>query len=249
MNLCTDQLAMLLADEGQLLSVSQVSLDPMVSPLSDRAAGHVINHGQAEEIYLMQPDLVVAGTLSPRSTIAMLEQLGVTVVQFAPATSLADVRDRIAQMGAVLHRKEAARALLTDFDARLNALRTGDGPRPRAVIYHANGYVSGSESLSGQVLAAAGFTNAAVEAGYGSGSRMPLEVLALTDPDIVITAQRYPGGSRAEEVLEHPVVRAFRASRDNAVVRDQSWVCGTPFVLDAVESLAQARQRLVEAGR
>ncbi|KPP86274.1 MAG: iron complex transport system substrate-binding protein [Rhodobacteraceae bacterium HLUCCO07] len=244
MNLCTDLLAMLLAGEGQLWSVSQMSLDPMVSPLVEEARGHEINHGRAEEIFLMRPDLVLANTLSPRSTVAMLERLGIRVEQFAPASTLEDVRDRIMQMGRVLGREEAAQALLARFDARLEALEADEGPRPRAVIYHANGYVSGRGSLSGDILDRAGFENAAHAAGYDSGQVMPLEVLALTDPDLVVTARTYPGGSRSEEVLSHPVVRAFRAGRAGAVIEDQSWVCGTPFVLDAVEDLAEVRRRI-----
>ncbi|KAA0916378.1 ABC transporter substrate-binding protein [Aquicoccus porphyridii] len=245
MNLCTDLLAMLLAGEGQLWSVSRIALDPMVSPLADEARDHVINHSRAEEIYLMRPDLVLASTLSPRSTVLMLERLGIEVAQFAPASTLEDVRDRVIDMGRVLGREAAARAVLARFDARLAALGTDQGPRPRAVIYHANGYVSGRGSLSGDILERAGFANAAHAAGYGSGQVMPLEVLALSDPDIVVTARTYPGGSRSEEVLSHPVVRAFRAGRESAVISDQSWVCGTPFVLDAVEQLAEARRRIM----
>lgn len=249
MNLCTDQLAMLLAGEGQLWSVSQISLDPMVSPLVEEARGYVINHARAEEIYLMRPDLVLASTLSPRSTVAMLERLGIEVAQFPPASTLEDVRERIGEMGRVLGREAAARAVLARFDARLAALGTDQGPRPRAVIYHANGYVSGRRSLSGDILDRAGFANAAHAAGYGSGQIMPLEVLALTDPDLVVTARTYPGGSRSEEMLVHPVVRAFRAGRESTVISDQSWVCGTPFVLDAVEELAEARRRLTTGAR
>ena len=48
MNLCTDQLAMLLADEGQLLSVSHIAFDPLASPMVEEAAGYEKNHGQAE---------------------------------------------------------------------------------------------------------------------------------------------------------------------------------------------------------
>ncbi len=248
MNLCTDQLAMLLAGEGQLWSVSRISLDPMVSPMVDEAKSHVINHGRAEEIYLMRPDIVLASTLSPRSTVLMLERLGIEVAQFAPASTLVDVRDRILEMGRVLGREAAARAVLARFDARLEALEADQGPRPRAVIYHANGYVSGRGSLAGDILDRSGFVNAAHTKGYGSGQVMPLEVLALTDPDLVVTAQTYPGGSRAEEVLSHPVVRAFRAGRDSAVISDQSWVCGTPFVLDAIEQLAEVRRRIIARG-
>jgi len=246
-NLCTDQVAMALAAPGQLHSVSHLSLDPLVSPAPDRARTHVVNHGQAEGIFLMRPDLVLAGTLTRRSTVTMLRRLGLRVVEFAPARNFDDMRRNIRRMGAVLGRDAAAARLVARFDARLAALRADGGPRPRAVIYQANGYVAGPDSLPGQILGAAGFANAAAEAGYGSGMKMPLEVLALTDPDLVVTAPTYPGGSRAEAVLRHPVVQAFRQDRAHATVPDQAWVCGTPHILGALETLAAARRALTGA--
>src|SRR6056297_3081236 len=82
MNLCTDQLAMMLAAEGQLLSVSRISLDPHVSPMAEEAKDYRINAGQAEEIYLMRPDLVLAGEFTPQATLDMLRGLGIRVETF-----------------------------------------------------------------------------------------------------------------------------------------------------------------------
>ena len=62
MNLCTDQLAMLLADPGQLVSVSHMALDPLSSAMVEEAEAFTINRGGAEQVYLMRPDLVLAGT-------------------------------------------------------------------------------------------------------------------------------------------------------------------------------------------
>lgn len=60
--------------------------------------------------------------------------------------------------------------------------------RPRTVLYYANGYTVGDKTLAGQILLAAGFTNAASDTGYASGRKLPLEVLAVTDPEMVIPA-------------------------------------------------------------
>ena len=76
---------------------------------------------------------------------------------------------------------------------------------------------------------------------------MPLEVLALTDPDLVITSTPYPGGSRAEAVMAHPAVEALQESRAAAAMTDHDWVCGTPRVLDAAARLADIRREMTEA--
>lgn len=248
MNLCTDQLAMMLAAPGQLHSVTYIAADARSSAMAEEAKKHTINHGLAEEIYLMQPDLVIAGQYSTQATTAMLKRLGLPVVVFPAAASLKDVRDRLIRMGTVLHRKEAATQMVAEFDARLAALQEAVEERPSAVLYYANGYTSGENTLAGQILMAAGFNNAAVEAGYTSGMKLPLEVLAMTDPDVVITARPYPGSSRSEDILDHPAVRAFRDARSGATMTDHDWVCGTPYVLRAVEQLAAARSKVVGAG-
>lgn len=248
-NLCTDQLAMLLAADGQLHSVSRIASDRNVSPMADEAMRYVTNHGQAEEVYMMQPDLVLAGRFTPEATVDMLEGLGIPVVIFDITKSIDGVRDQISQMGEVLHRQEAAAELLASFDARRAALEVALPERPSAMLYYANGYTSGAESLANEILDLAGFSNAAIEAGYEWGQKMPLEVLALTNPDLVITSQPYPGGSRAEDVMAHPVVKAMKADRTSTAMADHDWVCGTPFVLRAAEKLAALRREMTGAAQ
>lgn len=247
-NLCTDQLAMLLAAPGQLASVSRIALDTRVSAMADQAAHYSINAGRAEEVHGMTPDLVVAGEYTSRDTVALLRQLGIEVVQFDIVHSLDEVPDRIRQMGAVLGREAAAEAMIAQFDFDLAHLRAGQGATrgpdaPRAAMYSANGYTTGDKSLSGEILTAAGLRNAPAEAGYSWG-KLPLEVLAMLQPDLVITARRYPRGSRAEEIMDHPVVEGLSARAAGALMSDQDWICGTPFVLRAVEEMADARRRV-----
>lgn len=243
-NLCTDQLAMLLAGPDQLYSVSFLASDLRVSAMTSEAESYLINHGLAEEIYLMQPDLVVASAYSTRATVDLLRRLDVPVVLFEPSYSLSDVRARISQMGEALQRQGAAAAMLADFYARLATLTAEVEQNPRAVLYYANGYTSGDNTLAGQILLAAGFANAASAAGYMAGQKLPLEVLAMTDPEIVITARPYPGASRSEGILDHPVVRTLRNSHAGATMTDHDWVCGTPYVLRAIANLVTARQAL-----
>lgn len=241
MNLCTDQLAMMLAAPGQLVSVSYIARDIRASAMAEEAMGWPVNHGLAEEIYLLQPDLVIAGAFSTRATTDMLRRLGIPVVVFQPAASLDDVRDRILRMGEVLGREDAAEALLADFDARLAALAPAGPDRPRAALYSANGYTSGPKSLAGQIVEAAGLANIAAELGYDVSGTVPLELLALSDPDLLIGTSPYPRVSRSEEVLTHPVVRHLAARSAAGQMRDADWVCGTPHVLRAVGDLVALR--------
>lgn len=249
MNLCTDQLAMLLADEGQLISVSRIATDPRSSAMATQAAEYPQNSGLAEEVFLMQPDLVVAGSFTARASVNMLERLGIPVITFSPASSLDEVRDRITQMGEALGQQDRAAAMVADFDSQLADYRAATTTRPRAALYYANGYTSGDKTLAGQILSTAGLTNIAAEEGFSAGGVIPLEVLAMAQPDTVITSVPYPAASRSEEVQRHPVVEALRRTRPDAAMTDSDWVCGTPFVLRAIDDMLALRHSLQLAAK
>lgn len=246
MNLCTDQLAMLLAAPGQLASVSYIARDTRASAMADAAMAYPVNHGLAEEIYLLQPDLVIAGAYSTPATTDMLRRLGVPVVVFQPASSLQDVRARILQMGQVLGREETARSLLADYDQRLAKIEQAGPEAPRAALFAANGFTSGSMTLAGRILSAAGLRNIADELGYVHSGHMPLELLAMSAPELLIGTSPYPRASRSEDNLAHPVVRQLAARSGAGRMRDADWVCGTPHVLRAVETLARERRLFME---
>lgn len=246
MNLCMDQLAMLLAGEGQLLSVSEVASDPLSSAMVEAAAAYKRNHGLAEEIYLMQPDLVIAGSYTARATVDMLRRLNIPVAVFDPAYSLTDVTVRLREVGEVLGQQKRAAAMIADFDAQLAAFQTEVKNRPRAALYYANGYTSGDKTLAGQILATAGLANIAAEQGFSDGGIIPLEVLAMALPDAVITSRPYSGASRSEEVTAHPVIEFLRRSISDGAMTDHDWVCGTPFVLRAIDAMAGLRRELQE---
>lgn len=240
-NLCTDQLALALAAPGQLVSVSRLAHDSDSSAMAEAARAYPTNGSGAEEVYLLDPDLVLAGTFTAASTVQMLRDLGIRVEQFAPAQSLADIPDRIAQMGAALGREDAATRAIAEFNAALAELRKPPARRPRAALYHVNSYTLGEHTLAGDILRAAGFDNIAAEAGLSRGGTLPLEQLILLAPDVIVQGRDYPGQARAEDVLTHPALRALAGTTVAGGLTDRDWICGTPQVLNAVRAMRDLR--------
>ena len=246
-NLCTDLLAMQIAAPGQLVSVSNLAADPHSSVMADEAAAYPANYGLAEEVFLLKPDLVVAGEYTARATTSLLERLGVPVVKFAPAASLDDIPIHLERMGAALGREAEAQAMIDAFNADRAALApAGDDLRPLAALYYANGYSTGLNTLSGKVLDASGFRNVAAEAGLLRGGNLPLEVLIMAAPDMVIRGNRYPGQSRSEDILDHPALARLGASPAAPILADRDWICGTPRIMDVVSRLTEARSAMEE---
>ena len=233
MNLCTDQLVMMLADPDQIVSLSPMATDAHSSALRDTARQFTQNSGSAEQIYLTKPDLVIAGLYTEKASVNMLQSLGLQVEIFDPEESFDNIRDNIRRMGDLLGHPDRAARMVADFDQRLAVLQSGITTRPRAALYGANGYTSGVQSLSHNILTAAGFDNIAQELGLTWGGRIPLERLIVLNPDVVITGRPFRGHSRGEEILRHPALAPFKM----AAHTDARWVCGTPLVLDAIQDL------------
>jgi iron complex transport system substrate-binding protein len=243
-NLCTDQLAGLLAAPGQLVSVSWLGQDPRYSAEAARIADLPANRGRAEEIWLMEPDLVLAGTFGAPATVRMLEGLGIPVVRFAPITSFDEARAQMREMGALLGREAAAEALVAAFDARLAAVRP-PGTRPRVLLYGPLGSASGAGTLPGTILDAAGLRNIAAELGLSFSGRLSLEQVVLQEPDAVLLGQPYGAPARATDLLGHPALRAVSAVR--RIPQGGDWSCPTPALAEAVAGMAALARSLEPA--
>ncbi|MCC6006586.1 MAG: ABC transporter substrate-binding protein [Rhodobacteraceae bacterium] len=238
-NLCTDQLAMLLAAPGQLVSVSHVARDPLVSAMAEEARALPVNHGRAEEVHALRPDLVLAMTWSSPVMLSMLERLGIAVLRMPPASDFEGIRANIATLGTALGREGEAQALIARFDAGLDALRRPSETTPlRAAVLSANSFTSGAGSLAARLLEAAGMVNIASEMGLSGGGHLPLERLVMAAPDVILLAETYRGASRAEEILAHPALAVLPGVARRATMEGADWTCGTPHVLRAIAALA-----------
>lgn len=241
MNLCTDQMALLLAGPGQLHSVSYLAMDPGSSVLADLAKELVVNHGQAEEIFLMEPDLVLAGTFTTRATVNLLRELGIRVEEFAPESSIEEVRANLIRMGDLLGHPERGAAMVGELDAELARL---DRTRPEGrtvATYYANGYSSGAGTLVDAILRRAGLINIADRFGIAGTMRLPLEVLLIAAPDIVADgADRAGPPALAEQNFVHPAYRALMETSRSVGVPSRYTICGGPFTADAMRLLQDA---------
>ena len=242
MNLCADQLAMALAAPGQLVSISYIARDPRASAMAAEAMAYPVNRGRAEEIYLLKPDLVLAGSFGGPA-VAMLHRLGVPVIEVAPPSSLAEARAAIAQVGKALGRPQEAAAAIARFDAELAALRSPQGTdAPLAATWGANGYSAGSGTLAADILRTAGFALLTDRLGMQASGNIPLEVLVMADPDLIVTGTRYPAASRAEEVMDHPALERLHGR--TLRVPDALWTCALPRTAQTVEMLAAEARAL-----
>lgn len=241
-NLCTDQLALLLAKPGQLVSVTHLAHDPRASALAERAAALPSNSARVEEIMLLKPDLILAGSFSDPTKLALLERLGFSIERFAPAQDFAAIEANLRRMGGLLGRAAAAEELIDRFRQRLAAAaRASAAAAPLATTYDVNSYLSGRNTLTAAVVEAAGFAHLGSQLGLEGMAQIPLELLVLHRPDALITHQRWYGGPTVgDELLRHPALQA--SAEVTLSLPSRYWICGTPAVVEAVTRLAAQRE-------
>lgn len=245
MNVCTDQLAILLAGEGQLISVSFLAADPATSAMVEEAANYPLNHGLAEEIFLLKPDLVLAGAYGASASVAMLQRLGFRVETFDPESSFDDILANIRRVGRLLGQEERAEALASEMEAELAALNALPKLSERVAVYSANSYTSGAGSLSDAVIEAAGLVNMSAELGIIGVAPLPLETLVMQQPDIILRGDSaYATPALAQQNFGHPAYRTSVPPEREVSIPDASWICGGPFTLEAVRALRAAADRL-----
>ena len=244
LNLCADQLLLMLAERERIASVTYLSSDPHTSYMAPASRGLHVNHGRLEEILPLDPDLVLTGRFSARTTAALLRKLDYRVVEFGIPTDFSGIRSQLRRAGALLGEPDKAKALIERLDRELAAARSDIPPDPPlAVIYRPNGFTAGRGTLEHVVLEAAGLRNLAAEAGMMGYGRLPIENLLDADPDILVFGSDESGPpSLAEATLRHPALDSVRETAKLVILPDNLWRCAGPMVADAVARLRAARQ-------
>jgi len=243
-NLCLDQLVLMLADPEHIQSLTFLSLDPAYSFMHEEAANVlVINHGAAEEILPLEPDIVLAGQFSASFAVQMLQRTGYHVEVLNIPSNFEEVRAHIRHVGDLLGEQERAEALVAEMDATLAAIPPADpAAAPVAAVYLPNGFTAGPGTFYHEAMVAAGLHNMAEDVGISYWGYMSMEHLLLAKPEIIISGGFHPNRpSIAEAVIAHPAMRKSGATAKILEVPARMWDCAGPMNAEAARILAGAR--------
>ncbi len=241
-NLCADQLLLLLARPEQILAVSHLALDPEHSYFASRAAAYPTNYARIEELIALKPDLVLGSRYTDPALSAALKRVGIALERLEPATDLAQILRNVRRTGALLGRPEAAERAL----APLLALQAGEGPiapgAPAALLLQPNGYTAGKDTLQHTAMRLAGWRNLAAEQGFRGFRPLGLEQLLALPPARLLHSSFHPGAaSRARGFLDHPAIARKVEGSAPVEVPYRYWICGGPMLAQAVARLREAR--------
>ena len=244
LNLCTDQMVLVLADSEQIASVTFLSQHSTSSYMAAEAANHHINYGQVEELIPIRPDLVVTLTYTPPATLRLLQHLGFRVELFPPANNIAEVEANMRRMAKLIGQDTKAEGLIRSMQQRFEVLTAtlDRSPMPRGILYEPNGYTAGVKTLRGDLIRLGGWHNIATEAGIESVGVIGLEALVLARPERLILSPYAPGtSSLGHRVLNHPALSKVTSHPVPLIIPPKYWMCGGPMNADAVARLIEGR--------
>jgi iron complex transport system substrate-binding protein len=229
LNLCTDELVLLLAAPGQIVSVTHLAQQEVETLLWRRARAYRRNDGSLLSVVEARPDLVVTMGGGERDRARIAARLGIATLDLPFARSLDDVADNIARLAVALGRPEAGEALIRRMAA---LIRSRPRVRRDAIWLGSGGRTVAADGLEAQWMALAGLGQRPMQ-----GDRVSLETL-LTRPPAVLLRSDYRAGqySNGQRWLSHPAAR--RAGRARTIVTDgRGWTCMGPLLIDEIARL------------
>lgn len=248
MNLCTDELLMRIVDPARIAGITYLSKQPVNAPLGlDHIASKLaVNHGLAEEVIKLKPDLILAGTYTTPTAVALLRSLGYRVEIFTGEKTLDDARANIRKLGALTGDTGKAEQVIADFDARLAQLQAEipSGEKPVFADIGVNNYIAGNATLYAEIVNAGGYRTLGQALGFSDYRNVPLEQVLTLRPALISTATPWTNPpSMSTMALGHPALRALVARTQQVTIPERYTTCGAPSLLGAVEILVDARKR------
>jgi iron complex transport system substrate-binding protein len=229
LNLCTDELILLLAAPDQIVSVTHLAQQPAETPLWRQARRYRANDGSLLSVAGLKPDLVVTMGGGAHDRLRIAARMGIRTIDLPFAQSLADVEASVTQLAAALGRPQAGVMLLR----RMAALKASAPTDRRDTIWlGGGGRTVATGGLEAQWMALAGMRQRPMK-----GDRVSLETLMLQPPAILLRSDYRQGQySAGQRWLTHPA--AQRPMHSRVIATDgRLWTCMSPLLVDEIYRL------------
>jgi iron complex transport system substrate-binding protein len=245
MNVCADQLLLTLADPEQILGLSRFARDGWQLQAGDISRYPVLSGG-AEDVLLINPDIVVASAFDKRATRELLKAKGLRLAELAVPRTLDEARQQIREAGDITGHPECAAVEIARLDAALARARRAVSERHYRVLpLSRRGWVAGSDSFVGSLLGETGLRSAAGDLGFAFGGFASLESIVNLRPDFIVVSQ---AGDTAKDdgqaFLLHPALERFYPPEKRIVIPERMTECGGVLLADALDALTAELKRV-----
>jgi iron complex transport system substrate-binding protein len=229
LNLCTDELLLMLAAPEQIASVTHLAQQEAETPLWREASRYPRNDGSLLSVVERRPDLIVTMGGGTRDRLGIAARLGIPTLDLVFAQSLADVGENIRRLAGAIGRPEAGAAMLR----RMTELMRSRPPlRIDTIWLGGGGRTVSATGLEAQWMALAGLRQRPLQ-----GDRVPLETLIASPPALLLRSDYRAGQySNGQHWLTHPAAR-YAANVRTLPTDGRRWTCMGPLLIGEIERL------------
>lgn len=228
-NMCTDELLLLLARPEQIASVTHLAQDRHEFPFWHTGRRYPANDGSVVSVAGHRPDLILTMGGVARDRARLAERIGAEVVAIPFPQTLGDVENSVRTVAEALGREARGRQII----ALLRRFIAERPDNPREVTYLSDsGYSFAASSLGAEWLTLAG-----ARVPDGQGVRVTAETLLLDPPETVIRSDYRRGQTSRGQYW--PGFRFIEGAPDTRIVYTDGrrWTCSGPSLLPEIRRL------------
>ncbi len=235
LNLCTDELLLMIARPEQILSVTHLAQQPAETPLWQRARRYRKNDGSLVSVVPQRPDLVLTMGGGVRNRTALAKRLGIRTLDIPFPLSIGDVEQAISAVSAALGQPARGAGLVRQMAA---LKRSAPAMQVDTIWLGGGGRTVPAKGLGAEWMALAGLRQRDI-----AGERVSLEHLLVHPPRLILRSDYRSGQYSSEQRwLAHPLARGTAKSR--TIVSDgRPWTCMGPPMIGEILRLRQAMRR------
>jgi len=235
LNPCIDAIVVDVAAREQILALSHYSRDAGSSSIdADVAANFSFTGGTAEEVIVLAPDIVLAGSFIAPATKRALERAAIRVETFGSPISIDESLAQIRDLSQVLGREgQGANLIERITDALPEPKAPPENGAVRTLLWQPGQIVPGQTSLVWDIFDRYGVINHGAALGLEQADHASLEMIMANPPDLLLIAGTSSGQLHPSlEALDTTFVARFEP---------KLFYCGGPSIVAAVERMEEIK--------
>ena len=226
----------LLGVENKIVGVTTYCHRP--SPAQQKEKVGTVIEVNLEKIVSLQPDLVLATSLTNLKAKEKLKNLGVKIITFPPAKSFREICEQFLELGRIVGKEKEAEEIVGQAKMRVNTIEEKVKNLPKQRVFVQIGarplFTATRDSFVDDFVELAGGINIAQNSKSGLYSR---EKVLKDNPDIIIIVTMGIVGEGEREIWRK--YKTLRAVKNNRIYIIDSYKLCSPTPVSFVEALEE----------
>lgn len=244
MDYCSDQYILALADRDHIVGLSEDATS-VYSFFKKRAAGIPQLRGSSEEILALGPDMVLRHWRGSPQIDVLFERAGIQALTIPFTNSPNAALQTLVDFGDKIGRGEQARAFVSERKAMQTILDTLPSSNLKALYVTPSGYTAGTGTSVTNIITAAGLDTIAEDYALQGWQPLPLEAIAQTKPDLLITSYfELPSPASRWSLSQNPLVNQLLEELPVISLPASMLSCNGLFDIDAATYIRTEASKL-----